>query len=92
MSFFHVDMYAELRLAPESNIAYLQKNIVPAAIWKDSYVYGSYENVTMGRVQTKYNNVLLLYNFPVLFLEENKDVVYSNKVNEIYKWSAYNHY
>lgn len=83
--FVHASMYSELRLSSNSNFDNLQKNLFPSAIRKYSYVYGSYENVQLSRVQTKFGNKHLLYNFPHDFLNDNKDVIYSNKYNEIYR-------
>ncbi len=61
------------------------RSIVPDIIYKNSYVYARYTNVVLGKVQEPFKSNIMNFNFPYQFLDENKDVIYSNKETIIYK-------
>ena len=84
-NFIHADSYAELRLSSGTNISNVQTKLLPSSFWQKSYIYGTEENVLRGKVQANFNSTSLVYNFPLQFLNDNKDVVYSNKKSIIYK-------
>ena len=60
-------------------------NTLPALIYRDAYVYGSYANIVNTRTSIFNKGTYMVYTFPKQFLEENKDVIYSNGGSKIYK-------
>ncbi|CAN5240463.1 hypothetical protein BH09PAT2_BH09PAT2_01440 [soil metagenome] len=60
-------------------------NVLPALIYKDAYVYGSYANVVGNRSSIYTDGASLVYSFPNQFLEENKNVIYNNGGSKIYR-------
>ncbi len=59
--------------------------IIPSLIYRNSYVYARYANIVEGRAETNYEGKELILNFPREFLEDNKDLIYSNGKSNIYR-------
>jgi len=86
----YADVYSELKIYTASQ---LNKNIVtfifPSTIDRDAYVYSSYTNTVKEKgaiVDNKYfTGEVADYNFPIKFLEQNKNKIYSNGGSEFYK-------
>jgi uncharacterized membrane protein len=57
----------------------------PAAIDRNGYVYLSYTNVVKQRSFFEYNGRVIGYNTPTLFLEQNKNRIYTNEETGVYK-------
>jgi uncharacterized membrane protein len=72
-----------------NKLSYLQafqqfQNIFPTNIQRDSYVFLGYSNVNRGISTISYNGNLISYHYPVQFLENNKDLIYSSNGVRIY--------
>lgn len=82
----YADPLASLRIHAftrfNENIRY---ELFPSYISKDGYVYMSKINTNYDVAYTSYNHNLIGYNQPVEFLEENKNLVYSNGESKIYR-------
>ena len=79
-----VDREAYLRIFREINRGH-NPNVLPALIYKDAYVYGSYANIVNKRTTIYNDGSDLLFTFPKKFLEENKNVIYNNGKSAIYR-------
>ena len=60
-------------------------DIYPGLIRKGSYIYLGFTNVNKSQANVSYNDTNIAYNFPVKFLDDNKNLVYSNGGVKIYK-------
>ena len=85
-SAIYADDYAWLRF---QSWTLLDKGIVsdltPRVIDKYGYVFASYTNVVNNIARRTYKNTFLAYFFPKHFLEQNKNIIYSNGSSVIYK-------
>jgi uncharacterized membrane protein len=61
------------------------KSILPVTIQKHSYVYLDYSEVTNRKNTVYFKGNSISYNYPMEFLDNNKDLIYSNKQTLIYK-------
>ncbi len=59
--------------------------VIPQVIKKDAYVYSNYINTTKKQGFIAELGVDIAYNFPTLFLSENKNKIYSNGSTEVFK-------
>lgn len=59
--------------------------IYPGLVNRDSYVYLGFNNVTNGSAYALYNNNGFIYNYPLEFLENNKNLLYSSSQAKIYR-------
>lgn len=84
-SYIYGDRYSELRFSGNTKIIYTANDLIPLAIRKNSYVYANQGNINSNIVYARTNNGLLYYNFPFNFLNENKNLIYSNNKSSIYK-------
>ena len=83
--FIFTDEISNLRLESFGNIATALPIILPSAMYKNSYVYTRYANLKRLRADTSINGVELLYSFPIAFLNEHKNLIYSNGGAEIFR-------
>ncbi|HSX00668.1 MAG TPA: DUF2206 domain-containing protein, partial [Candidatus Saccharimonas sp.] len=83
-SIVNADEFARRAMITYSGI-YARPSLAPAAIASDAYVYLSYGNTTTGRVPFYYDGTLLYMDPPTQFLDDTKNLVYSNGSVEIYK-------
>lgn len=60
-------------------------NILPALIYRDAYVYGSYGNIVDGRAIIHDQGRDFMFSFPTEFLNNNKSLIYSNGGSEIFR-------
>jgi len=83
----YMDEYAELRIKSFTDIDEydIRNDILPPAIYKNAYVYASYENKVNDTVRVVHKEEFYAYNFPSGFLDDNKNKIYSNGNSEIYK-------
>jgi len=85
-SLVYVDSYASLRLTSSNKtITYRSYNVTPENISINSFVYGDQANVKDGITTTVINNNGFSYQFPATFLQQNKNLVYSNGSSEVYR-------
>jgi len=59
--------------------------IFPALIQKGSFVYVGYTNVHDGKVYATYQNEGITYNYPLQFLDANKNLIFSSSQARIYR-------
>jgi len=86
----YADPYSELRIRAFSDI---KRDIItfvfPSIIDRSAYVYSSYTNVIRGDGaiddRSYFTREIADYNFPLRFLEENKNIVYSNGGSKLFK-------
>jgi uncharacterized membrane protein len=60
-------------------------NILPGAMYKAGYVYLNDLNVKQGVTNANYNGTPLRFTIPQLFLDDNKNLIYSNGNTQIYR-------
>jgi len=86
--YIYADEYAKLKFLPYSSITKnIITDIIPSVIDKNAYVYSSYSN-TINRltiVINRKNTQEISYNFPSVFLNSNKNKIYSNSYSEMFK-------
>lgn len=78
------DEFARRKLIAYFNI-YTDPSLQPDAISKQAYVYISYGNTVFGRAPFYYNGNLLYENTPTAFLDNQKNLLYSNGDVKIYQ-------
>ena len=84
----YADAYGGLRLIAMKNAISNQANdVTPETINVASFVYADYANTKEGIATSllSYNYKSLIYQFPTSFLQQNKDLVYSNGSSEVYR-------
>lgn len=63
--------------------------VIPSLMLKTSYVYSSYSNTIKKTnyldVRERFTRGVLSFNFPTEFFNDNKNIIYSNGVSEIFK-------
>lgn len=60
-------------------------DIYPGFIRKDSYVYLGYTNIKKQKGTITYNGDNIDYDYPIDFLDDNKDLIYNNGGSRIYR-------
>ena len=85
-SYLYADEIASMRLETYGGFVHnnLRSDVIPQAMDEKAYVYLNYQN-TLGREYRTYRGWDLRFNYPNKFLDENKDLIYSNGYSEIYK-------
>jgi hypothetical protein len=78
------DRYTLGRLSVFSDLD-VQGNIYPATVPRDSYVFVGYTTLVEHTATTYDNGDTLSYVYPIDFLDNNKDLVYSNGGARIYR-------
>lgn len=78
------DNEANLRFF-RTQITFANHNILPQLIYKDAYVYGSFSNIVNGRSSIHTIDKVLWFNFPIDFLNINKNTIYNNGSSKIYR-------
>jgi len=63
----------------------ISDDVYPGAIMKDSYVLLGPGTVSGGRAAALYEGKVILYTYPLAFLEENKNRVYDNGSARVYR-------
>lgn len=64
---------------------YSLEKILPVTIRKDAYVYLDRSNVKKQKNIIFYKGNLIIYDYPIEFLNENKNLIYSNQGSQIFK-------
>jgi uncharacterized membrane protein/GT2 family glycosyltransferase len=82
----YADSYSTLKLTSTNTITHGQIAVVtPDTIAQYSYVYGDYTNIRSGLATSIVGGNDYTYSFPSSFLEQNKNLVYTNGSAEVYK-------
>ena len=83
----YADRRASYKLLFSNNINTnkIIENVFPSLIDKNAYVYSSYTNTLKERAFVVIKGELIGYNFPKEFLNQNKNLIYSNGESEIFK-------
>ncbi len=85
-SIVYADQYGALRLQSWTDINNgLVGDVMPKVLDKYAYVYATYSNTVKNVARSTFKNTYVAYIFPKLFLENNKNIIYSTGVTEIYK-------
>ncbi len=85
--FIYLDRYTNLKAFyfPGINKMNILEDILPSTIDKNAYVYSSYVNTIDERAFISYKEMVMSYNFPAEFLNNNKGKIYSNGSSEIFR-------
>jgi hypothetical protein len=78
------DLNAFNRLSVYTPIV-LTNDIYPGTIRRDAYVFINYSNINQDVATISYNNDLLTYTYPTQFLNQQKNLIYSNGGSEVYR-------
>lgn len=81
----YADEIATFRLQSQGGIKGAIFDVVPPAIEKGAYVYLSDANVTDGVTYHRSAPSVMRFNAPLGFLDDNKDLVYSNGHSTVYR-------
>ena len=87
INLIYVDDSSSTKLETFSNIkkGYFIYDILPSIIDKNAYVYLSYTNTIKKISIRSYRGGILEYDFPIQFLNDNKNKIYNNGDSEIFK-------
>jgi len=78
------DQFVFSKLAIYTNLS-LADDIYPGLIQKDTYVLLGYSNVHNNQATITYNGDLVTYTYPTQFLNQQKNLIYSNGGVDIYR-------
>jgi len=78
------DIVANLRLQSFGNMSAENFDLFPQTLQPESYVYLTKENIA-GEAFYQYQNDLLTYNYPLDFLNQNKNLIYSDGDSRVYQ-------
>lgn len=82
----YADLTASLRLISFGNgIFNVEQAVLPSTFTEESYVYLDYANLRVGIANAKYEGKQISYNYPIEFLNKNKNLIYDNGGSRIYK-------
>jgi uncharacterized membrane protein len=81
----YADTHATLRFASQGRVDNIISALVPAVIFKNGYVFASAKNLNNGYVQANINGIKINYTFPEQFLNDNKNLIYSNNTSRLYQ-------
>lgn len=87
VSFVQTDNTARLRLFTFSRVDNLKiiNRIIPSSIKSESYIYSSETNIIEERAFSSYSGRSISYNYPIDFLDNNRNKIYTNGGSEIFK-------
>ena len=78
------DQYAYIRGQSYSGVNLID-DVYPTLVRKSTYVFLGYSTVSKGEATVSYGGDLITYRYPIKFLNENKDLIYSSNGARIYK-------
>ncbi|HSW65815.1 MAG TPA: DUF2206 domain-containing protein [Bacillota bacterium] len=81
----YADSMASLRVGSYGGVVHSNKNIFPTTISQESYVYLDYANSTRGIAYGSHDNGIIVYYFPTDFLNQQKNLIYSNGDSKVYR-------
>lgn len=81
----YADRYAQLPLGAVTSLGSSpNENVTPLTIDQNAWVYASTSNIVDGRARVEFDGYLVTYAFPVKFLDNNFDIVYSDGASEVF--------
>ena len=83
-----LDVFAKFKIYQASEFILdtsIKSDVLPISIEKKDYVYASRSNILQGITFKYYGSGLLIYNFPIKFLNDNKNKIYNNVNSAIFK-------
>lgn len=81
----YADEYGQLPLVAATGIqSGLMIDVTPLTINRSAWVYASRTNVVNGRAFALFDGLFVTYAFPLGFLDENYDLVYTNDSSEVF--------
>jgi len=81
----YADRLAAWRLLAFGKFTLVFDDVLPTTIDRNSYVYLRYSNVVKNQNYKRYKNKGLTFNYPIEFLNQNKNLIYSNGESKIFK-------
>jgi uncharacterized membrane protein len=82
----YADIYGSLRLQSATLIDKgIMFDLTPSTIDQYGYIYATRTNYISENVRSNYNEKLIIHSFPKAFLNNNRNLVYSNGISVIYK-------
>jgi uncharacterized membrane protein len=78
------DRYNSTKLDSVRQLSTLN-DIFPSLVRKDAYVFLGYSNVRDGTSTFPFQGDLITYHYPTEFLDNNKDLIYSNGSSRVYR-------
>jgi len=84
-SFIYADKFASWRLLTFGKFTLVFDDVLPSTIDKNAYVYLRYSNVAKNLNFKRYKGRGLIFNYPTEFLDQNKNLIYSNGGSKIFK-------
>lgn len=81
----YADEVANLRLSSFAKIDWVIYDILPSTIDRNAYVYLSRTNMIVEKAFKKHGIDLISYNYPLEFLNKNKNLIYNNGGSEVFK-------
>ncbi|MCL5072419.1 MAG: DUF2206 domain-containing protein [Actinobacteria bacterium] len=84
-SLIYADKHASWRLLAFGKFITVNDDVLPSTIDRNSYVYLRYSNVVKNLNYKKYEGQTLSFNFPIEFLDQNKNLIYNNGGSKIFK-------
>jgi uncharacterized membrane protein/glycosyltransferase involved in cell wall biosynthesis len=78
------DLFAFSRVSTYTNL-FPVNDIYPALVGQSSYVYLGYDNVHQQQATVSINGDMVSYTYPLNFLDQQKNLIYSNGGAEIYR-------
>jgi uncharacterized membrane protein len=83
--FVYADRYAELALTAMTELGpTVVQDVTPLTIDQHAWIYASTSNIVNGRARAVFENYSIYYTFPIQFLDENFDIVYSDGASEVF--------
>lgn len=84
-SLVYADRLAAWRLLAFGKFTLVFDDVLPTTIDRNSYVYLRYSNVVKNQNYKRYENKGLTFNYPIEFLNQNKNLIYNNGGSKIFK-------
>jgi hypothetical protein len=60
------------------------QDITPLTIHQHAWVYASTSNIVEGHARVEFGSYAVSYSFPIQFLDQNFDIVYSDGASEVF--------
>ncbi len=85
--YIYADPDARTKLVANSDIPSIsiKEYILPSIIGKSGYVYTSWANTIKGSVIAYHLGQSISYNYPIDFLNQNKNLIYNNSESKVFK-------
>ena len=85
--YIYADPDAKCKLAAYSNIPFIsiKEYVLPSVLGKSGYVYANWTNTVKGKAFAYYRGQSVSYNYPLEFMNQNKNLIYNNGGSEVFK-------